>query len=104
MAYNMRRHNIFKYSNPRRKFRSFLDISGCDIIGSDVMFVREKNGGKTIGFEVEFDLVRFRREGHLVCSGICNGRSIQFELSSLYEQGRRVLDKYELEHGLESVS
>lgn len=77
-----------------------LDISGCDIIDNDVMFVREKNGGKAIGFEVEFDIVRFRREGHLVCSGICDGRSIQFELSSLYEQGRRVLDKYELEHGM----
>lgn len=45
-----------------------LDISSCNIIGNDVMFVREKSGGKRIGFEVEFDLVRFRREGHLVCS------------------------------------
>lgn len=64
------------------------------------MFVREKNGGKRIRFEVEFDLVRFRREDYLVWSGICNGRSIQFELSLIYEQGRRVLDKYELEHGV----
>lgn len=91
----MRRHNIFEYSNPRRKFRSFLDISGCDVIGTDVMFVREKNGEKTIGYEVEFDLVRFRTGSHLVCSGICDGRSIQSQLSSLYEQGRRVLDKFE---------
>lgn len=77
-----------------------LDIEGCHIIGQDVMFVREKNGKKKIGFEVEFDLVRFKRDGHLVCSGICNGRSIQFELSSLYDQGKRILDKYEIEHGL----
>jgi hypothetical protein len=68
-----------------------LDISDCGLINLEVLFVSETNKG----YELAFDLVRFRTSKHLSCGGIVSGRLGQMELSSIYELGRRVLDKHE---------